>query len=204
MNPIPTGVRTELPLHCVAQEFRYLFQPQIYIVDEQEIESYFRSIDHPFQTYPPNLIPDSLHTFDPLGTLIGFVAKHHPFSSNIHAPPKTSTIAQTVSSPPIKPGINATVPNDNLTYLPPSGKRKRIGVMTSGGDSPGMNAVVRAVARMAMAKQCESYAIHEGYEGLVQGGKLIKKISWEDVRGHLSEVTCRSNSPDCSWDREGH
>jgi len=108
-----------------------------------------------------------------LGTLIGFVAKHHPFSSNLYAPPKPATIAQT----------------DNLsTVKQTAGKRKRIGVMTSGGDSPGMNAVVRAVARMAMAKGCEPYAIHEGYEGLVQGGELIKKISWEDVRGYLSEV----------------
>lgn len=68
-----------------------------------------------------------------------------------------------------------------------NGKRKRIGVMTSGGDSPGMNAAVRAVVRMSIALGCESYAIYEGYEGLVQGGSLIKKMSWEDVRGWLSE-----------------
>lgn len=60
--------------------------------------------------------------------------------------------------------------------------------MTSGGDAPGMNAVVRAVARMAMARGCEPYAIREGYEGLVRGGKSIQKISWEDVRGHLSQA----------------
>ena len=51
-----------------------------------------------------------------------------------------------------------------------------------------MNAAVRAVARMALAKGCEPFAIREGYEGLVQGGKLIQKMSWEDVRGYLSEV----------------
>jgi 6-phosphofructokinase 1 len=129
-----------------------------------------------------------LHTFDPIGTLIGFVAKHHPFSSNIHAPPKPATIAQTISRSP-QSGVNVTVPTDNLTSpVMSNGKKKRIGVMTSGGDAPGMNAVVRAVARMAMAKGCEPYAIREGYEGLVQGGNLIEKISWEDVRGHLSEV----------------
>jgi 6-phosphofructokinase 1 len=80
------------------------------------------------------------------------------------------------------------MPNDNLTSVPTDGKKKRIGVMTSGGDAPGMNAAVRAVARMALAKGCEPFAIREGYEGLVQGGKLIKKMSWEDVRGYLSEV----------------
>ena len=46
-----------------------------------------------------------------------------------------------------------------------------------------------------MARGCEPYAIREGYEGLVQGGKLIEKISWEDVRGHLSEVYPVFNCP---------
>lgn len=49
-------------------------------------------------------------------------------------------------------------------------KRRRIGVMTSGGDAPGMNGAVRAVVRMAIAKGCEVYGIYEGYEGLVNGG----------------------------------
>ncbi|KAI9721082.1 MAG: hypothetical protein M1812_002563 [Candelaria pacifica] len=70
---------------------------------------------------------------------------------------------------------------------PLPGKKRRIGVMTSGGDAPGMNGAVRAVVRMSIAKGCEAYGIHEGYEGLVQGGDLIKKMHWDDVRGWLSE-----------------
>jgi len=66
-------------------------------------------------------------------------------------------------------------------------RKKRIGVMTSGGDAPGMNGVVRAVVRQAIAMDCEAYAIYEGYEGLVQGGALIKQMRWGDVRGWLSE-----------------
>ena len=65
-------------------------------------------------------------------------------------------------------------------------KQRRIGVMTSGGDAPGMNGVVRAVIRSSIAKGCEAYGIFEGYEGLVQGGDLIKPMGWEDVRGWLS------------------
>lgn len=65
--------------------------------------------------------------------------------------------------------------------------KKKIAVMTSGGDSPGMNGVVRAVVRMAIHMDCDAYCIYEGYEGLVRGGDLIKKMSWEDVRGYLSE-----------------
>ncbi|KAK1779952.1 phosphofructokinase-domain-containing protein [Copromyces sp. CBS 386.78] len=65
--------------------------------------------------------------------------------------------------------------------------RKKIAVMTSGGDSPGMNAVVRACVRMAIHMGCDAYCVYEGYEGLVRGGDLIKKMDWYDVRGWLSE-----------------
>ena len=75
----------------------------------------------------------------------------------------------------------------NGTPAPLPGKKRRIGVMTSGGDAPGMNGAVRAVVRMSIAKGCEAYGIYEGYEGLVQGGDLIKQMHWEDVRGWLSE-----------------
>ena len=46
---------------------------------------------------------------------------------------------------------------------------KRIGVMTSGGDSPGMNAAVRAVVRCGIEKGMEVYGIDRGYEGLMDG-----------------------------------
>jgi len=59
--------------------------------------------------------------------------------------------------------------------------------LTSGGDAPGMNGAVRAVVRMALAKGCEAYCVYEGYEGLVQGGDMIKEAAWDDVRGYLSE-----------------
>ncbi|KAI0427765.1 6-phosphofructokinase [Xylaria sp. FL1042] len=65
--------------------------------------------------------------------------------------------------------------------------RKKIAVMTSGGDSPGMNAVVRAVVRMSIYMDCDVFCVYEGYEGLVRGGKYIKQMGWEDVRGYLSE-----------------
>jgi 6-phosphofructokinase 1 len=74
--------------------------------------------------------------------------------------------------------------------------------MTSGGDSPGMNASVRAVVRMSIALGCESYAIYEGYEGLVQGGSLIKRMSWEDVRGWLSEGGTLIGTARCMTFRE--
>jgi hypothetical protein len=60
----------------------------------QEITHHLQSIDHLFQTYPHNVIPRSVHTFDPIGNLFGSVTRRHLSSSNLHLPPKTSIIAQ--------------------------------------------------------------------------------------------------------------
>lgn len=46
---------------------------------------------------------------------------------------------------------------------------KKIGVLTSGGDAPGMNAAVRAVVRTALSKGMEVYGIRRGYVGLISG-----------------------------------
>lgn len=46
---------------------------------------------------------------------------------------------------------------------------KKIGVLTSGGDAPGMNAAIRAVVRTALSKGMEVYGVHKGYVGLING-----------------------------------
>ncbi|HEY3290059.1 MAG TPA: 6-phosphofructokinase [Anaerolineae bacterium] len=46
---------------------------------------------------------------------------------------------------------------------------KRIAVLTSGGDAPGMNAAIRAVTRCAIARGWEVYGVHQGYAGLIDG-----------------------------------
>jgi len=48
-------------------------------------------------------------------------------------------------------------------------KIKRIGVFTSGGDAPGMNAAIRAVVRTASYYQKEVFGIMRGYEGMIEG-----------------------------------
>ncbi|KAF2431259.1 6-phosphofructokinase [Tothia fuscella] len=89
------------------------------------------------------------------------------------------------------------------TAPPPlEGKKRRIAVMTSGGDAPGMNGAVRAVVRMAIAQGCEAFCIYEGYEGLVQGGDMIKRTEWEDVRGYLSEGGTLIGTARCASFRE--
>ncbi|KIO66005.1 MULTISPECIES: 6-phosphofructokinase [Bacillaceae] len=46
---------------------------------------------------------------------------------------------------------------------------KRIGVLTSGGDSPGMNAAIRAVVRKGIYSGLEVYGVYNGYQGVVNG-----------------------------------
>ena len=60
---------------------------------------------------------------------------------------------------------------------------KVIGVLTSGGDAPGMNAALRAVVRTALSQGAKVYAIYEGYQGMVDGGVQIRQLEWNDVGG---------------------
>lgn len=46
---------------------------------------------------------------------------------------------------------------------------KTIGVLTSGGDAPGMNAAIRAVTRAALANKLEVFGIRRGYQGMIEG-----------------------------------
>lgn len=61
---------------------------------------------------------------------------------------------------------------------------KRIGVLTSGGDAPGMNAAIRSVVRAGIANDIEVFGIYNGYAGLVKGD--IKQLTNSDVGGILN------------------
>lgn len=56
---------------------------------------------------------------------------------------------------------------------------KKIGILTSGGDAPGMNAAIRAAVRCGIDKGMEVYGIDRGYEGLLDGD--IKQMNWHSV-----------------------
>lgn len=62
---------------------------------------------------------------------------------------------------------------------------KCIGILTSGGDAPGMNAAVRAAVRTALDRGVQVYAICEGYQGMVDGGGSIRPMTWTSVSGVL-------------------
>ncbi|WP_251549547.1 6-phosphofructokinase [Neobacillus muris] len=56
---------------------------------------------------------------------------------------------------------------------------KKIGVLTSGGDAPGMNPAIRAVVRKAIFNDMEVYGVYGGYAGLIKGD--IKKLELGSV-----------------------
>lgn len=64
-------------------------------------------------------------------------------------------------------------------------KIKRVAVLTSGGDAPGMNAAVRAVTRAAIYNGMEVYGVMRGYEGMIQGE--IKQLESKDVSGIIQK-----------------
>lgn len=74
-------------------------------------------------------------------------------------------------------------------------KIKRIGLLTSGGDCPGMNACIRSVVRYAIFKGLEVYGIFKGYQGLIEGQvKLLNRRSVSNILSYGGTIlkTARS------------
>ena len=62
---------------------------------------------------------------------------------------------------------------------------KKIGVMTSGGDAPGMNAAIRSVARTCAFHNIECVGIYRGYEGMIEGD--FKELTARNVKGLINK-----------------
>ncbi len=69
---------------------------------------------------------------------------------------------------------------------------KRIGVITSGGDAPGMNACIRAITKAARANQVEAVGIYEGYKGLMEGNMTSLDVNYVDEIVELSGTVLKS------------
>ena len=81
-------------------------------------------------------------------------------------------------------GTNASVlPKATLAPARSAG----VGVLTSGGDAPGMNAALRAVVRTALSRGVAVYAIYEGYQGMIDGGDRIRNMTWDDAGGIMQQ-----------------
>jgi len=72
---------------------------------------------------------------------------------------------------------------------------KRIGLLTSGGDAPGMNAAIRAVTRSAIFSGLEVVGIRRGFEGLLEGDVVpltSRSVGGIILRGRTVLRTARS------------
>lgn len=90
--------------------------------------------------------------------------------------------------------------------------QKTIGVLTSGGDAPGMNAAVRAVVRTALYEGAKVFVIKEGYKGMLEGNEglpedeyKIKEVDWKFVSGiiHKGGTIIRTARNDEFTENEG-
>lgn len=126
-----------------------------------------------------------VQTTDPLGNRLTFTNKVSEVSGKLFDTPESYLDFRTQD---LLSALELETPSTDILDLPTSEKKKKkkIAVMTSGGDSPGMNPAVRAVIRSGIYYNCDMFAVYEGYEGLVRGGDLLKQMSWVDVRGYLS------------------
>jgi 6-phosphofructokinase 1 len=97
------------------------------------------------------------------------------------------------------------------------GKIKKIGVLTSGGDAPGMNAAIRAVTRTAIYNGLEVVGIHQGYQGMInsdfepmisnsvsdiiqRGGTILKTARCEEFRTPEGRQKAYNNLKDAKID----
>ncbi|GLV45889.1 Phosphofructokinase [Carabus blaptoides fortunei] len=81
-------------------------------------------------------------------------------------------------------------------------KGKGLAVFTSGGDSQGMNAAVRAVVRMGIYLGCKVYFIKEGYQGMVDGEEYIVEANWSSVSNIIHKGGTVIGSARCQDFRE--
>lgn len=135
-----------------------------------------------FQIIKPSPLESSFVDFyleDPLGNLVGFTNKNSPSNPSTTINSKDDFFVSDKIVEEIKE-------KESEVNTSSHGNKKRIAVLTSGGDSQGMCAAVRAVVRAGIYMNCEVFGCYEGYSGLVKGGDLLKKLEWADVRGWLS------------------
>ena len=77
---------------------------------------------------------------------------------------------------------------------------KKIAVLTSGGDAPGMNAAVRSVVRTALSFGMEVYAVRHGYNGLLTGE--VEKMDLRSVSNIIQRGGTKLFSARCAEFKE--
>jgi len=78
---------------------------------------------------------------------------------------------------------------------------RKIGVLTSGGDAPGMNAAIRSVTRVALNNGLEVYGIYDGYKGLLEGRMMkMERSSVSDILSRGGTILGSARLPEFKED----
>ncbi|KAK6456939.1 alpha subunit of 6-phosphofructokinase [Scheffersomyces xylosifermentans] len=139
-------------------------------------------------------------TTDPLGNELHFSNTKNPLSKEQFS--SADQYLEVRSKQILKNLSQKKEETTSYAEVPETAEKKKIAVMTSGGDAPGMNPAVRAVVRTGIFLGCDVFAVYEGYEGLVKGGDLLKKMEWGDVRSFLSYGGTNIGTARCKEFRE--
>src|SRR5687768_12885412 len=83
----------------------------------------------------------------------------------------------------VLPGGCRTCREDGRTLVRVPRMPRRVGVLTGGGDCPGLNAVIRAVTRRLVDRGDEVLAVREGWRGLVEG--TVHELTLREISGIL-------------------
>ena len=70
------------------------------------------------------------------------------------------------------------------TQVPTTGQPRRIGILTGGGDAPGLNAVIRAVVKAAVTSRCQCIGLEDSFDGLIDPTRS-RVLTPKDVTGIL-------------------
>jgi len=149
-----------------------------------EIENKFKEMKRPYKLLKsPILGTDTvyrqIYTYDPLLNLLEF-----------HDQEDYNKLLN----------VNENSEENQIKKTPPNEKpAKKIAIMTSGKETSGMNAAIRALVRCGLTEKIVPYVIFNGYKGLVKGDHSIKKAGWEDVRDLLTLGGTVLDTNDCSY-----
>jgi 6-phosphofructokinase 1 len=149
-----------------------------HVRDVKKMEERLNLMNVKYQLQETEKVGRRLRLSDPLGYTVTLTEKISPASTKSSVLPEADFIEQTMIESRFNIPLASRTRNDG--QMEP---HKRIAVLTSGGDAPGMNAAFRAVVRVALYRNCEVYAIYDGYQGAIHGGDSIKRVYWNDVSG---------------------
>uniref|UniRef100_A0A915IUP7 6-phosphofructokinase n=1 Tax=Romanomermis culicivorax TaxID=13658 RepID=A0A915IUP7_ROMCU len=91
---------------------------------------------------------------------------------------------------------------EGTAVLPRSYAGESLAIFTSGGDSQGMNSAIRSATRMGLYLGCRVFFIHEGYQGMVDGGDNIREANWNSVSDIIQKGGTIIGSARCKDFRE--